>query len=224
MLPLFAHEDAERTREMVERIKPLADAYWAENDPASFASNPFSVLVVALLSPRTHTEASRAATQAIFALAGDTPEAVSQLDVAVIEALLAKHDVRFPDAKAKHLVATARQLAENGGSVPDDLTQLMTYPGMGWKTALLTLWIAFGKAPEICVDVHVARIAQRTGLVNPKTSDPRKVSRELMASVPREYWGEWNSCFVYFGKTRCYPTNPACAGCPIYDLCERVGV
>jgi endonuclease III len=224
MLPLFAHEDTDRAREMVERIKPLADAYWAENDPPDFASNPFSVMTVALFSPRTQTEASRAAMQEIFALAGDTPQAVSQLDVKVIEAILEKHDVRFPDAKAKHLIESAKMLVENSSVVPDDLTQLMQYPGLGWKTSLLTLWLAYGKAPEICVDVHVARIGQRNGFVNPKTNDPQKVSRELMAIVPREYWGEWNSCFVYFGKTRCLPTRPLCNGCPIYDLCERVGV
>jgi endonuclease III len=224
MLPLFAHEDTDRAREMVARIKPLADAYWAENDPADFATNPFSVMVVALFSPRTQTEASRTAMQEVFALNGDTPQAVSQLEVGIVEAILAKHDVRFPDAKAKHLIEAAKQLVENGGIVPDDLTQLMQYPGMGWKTSLLTLWLAYNKAPEICVDVHVARIGQRNGLVNPKTNDPRKISRELMSIVPKEYWGEWNSCFVYFGKTRCYPIHPACNGCPIYDLCERVGV
>lgn len=224
MLPLFAHEDAERARQMVERIKLLADAYWAVNDPPSFASNPFSVMMVALFSPRTQTESSRAAMQEIFALAGGTPQAVSQLDVAVIEAILEKHDVRFPDTKAKNLIATSKQLVENGSVVPDNLSELMQYPGMGWKTSLLTLWLVYGKAPEICVDVHVARIGQRNGFVNPKTTDPQKVSRELMAIIPHEYWGEWNSCFVYFGKTRCFPVRPACNGCPIYDLCERVGV
>jgi endonuclease-3 len=101
---------------------------------------------------------------------------------------------------------------------------LMKFPGMGWKTSLLTLYMAYDLVPEICVDVHVARITQRMGFVNPKTENPQKVSKELMAIVPKDWWAEVNSCLVYFGKTRCYFDKPACKGCPVYDLCERVGV
>lgn len=226
MLPLFPHEDTERARDIIERIKPLAEAYWNEHDPASFGDDPFTVLLVALLSPRTKTEASRAAMQQILASAATPdPAGVAQLDAATIEEILQAQDVRFPENKAQYVIETAQQLTtQHTGQVPQTLPELMQLSGLGWKTSLLTLWLAFGKSPQITVDIHVKRISQRLGLIPPTLDDPQKVSRALMDIVPREYWGWWNSCFVYFGKTRCYPSAPACEGCPIYDLCERVGV
>lgn len=223
MLPLFEHEDTGRARQIIERLLPLAQTYWDENDPASFKDDPYSVMLVALFSPRTRTEDSRNAMSELLALA-PTPNTVAKLDYDKIFAILDKHDVRFPENKAQYVLDGARKLVKAKGQVPRDLDALMQYPGMGWKTALLTLWLAYGIAPQITVDVHVGRISKRIGFVREKTTDPQKISRELMDIVPREHWGHWNSIFVYFGKTRCTPTNPKCEGCPIYDLCDRVAV
>ena len=223
MLPLFPHEDAERAREIIECIKALADEFWAEHDPIEFKSNPFSVMIVALLSPRTKTQSSRSAMRSLFELA-QTPTDLAKIDYEQIRQILIKHDIQFPDDKARHIIETSALLARNGGEVPRTLSELMQYAGMGWKTSLLTLHLAYGLAPEICVDVHVARIAKRMGLVQPSTEKPQAVSRELMDVVPHEHWIDVNSCLVFFGKTRCYPTQPNCKGCPVFDLCERIGV
>jgi endonuclease-3 len=223
MLPLFPHEDAERARDIIQRIKPLADEFWVEHDPVEFQSSAFSVMLVALLSPRTKTQDSRAAMRSLFELA-QSPETMANLPYEQVCQILLKHDIQFPDDKARHLLESSALLASNGGEVPRSLGELMQYPGMGWKTSLLTLHIAYNLAPEICVDVHVARISKRLGLVKPKTEKPQAVSRELMDIVPHDLWLEVNSTLVFFGKTRCYPTQPNCKGCPVYDLCERVGV
>lgn len=223
MLPLFPHEDADRARQIIETIKPLAEAYWAEHDPQEFKRNPFSVMLVAMLSPRTKTQQSRAAMRALFEFA-QTPDEIAQLPYEQVETILAENDVQFPDAKARHILEASALLARNGGNVPQTLSELMQHPGMGWKTSLLTLHLAYGLAPEICVDVHVARISKRMGLVQPSTDKPQTVSRELMEVVPRDLWLYVNSALVYFGKTRCYPSKPNCSGCPVYDLCDRVGV
>jgi len=223
MLPLFPHEDTDRAHEIFERLKPLADAFWAEHDPIEFKSNPFSVMLVAMLSPRTKTQESRAAMRAIFDIA-DTPERVATLTYEQIQAILTKHNIQFPDAKARHILQASALLVRNGNIVPRTLGALMQYPGMGWKTSLLTLHLAYDLAPEICVDVHVARISKRMGLVNRQTEKPQAVSRELMDIVPHDLWRWVNACLVFFGKTRCYPSQPNCKGCPVYDLCDRVGV
>lgn len=222
-LPLFEHEDTERARQIIERLLPSVRAYWDKNDPDIFKDDPYSVMLVSLFSPRTRTEDSRGAMLELLELA-PTPAAVADLSYEQVFAILERNSVRFPENKARYVLEGAEKLVAAGGVVPRDLDGLMAYPGMGWKTALLTLWLAYGIAPQITVDVHVARIGQRLGFVNPKTSDPQKVSRELMQIVPREHWGHWNSIFVYFGKTRCTPTQPNCAGCPIFDLCDRIGV
>lgn len=223
MLPLFPHEDRERAREIIERIKPLADEFWAEHDPIEFKSNPFSVMIVALLSPRTKTQDSRAAMRSLFELA-QSPKKMAELPYEQVRQVLITHDIQFPDDKARHILESSALLARNGGEVPRSLGELMQYAGMGWKTSLLTLHLAYELAPEICVDVHVARISKRMGLVKRETEKPQAVSRELMDVVPYDLWIDVNSSLVFFGKTRCYPTQPSCNGCPVYDLCERVGV
>lgn len=223
MLPLFEHEDTERACQIIERLLPTVQRYWDENDPDIFKDDPYSVMLVALFSPRTRTEDSRAAMLELLEIA-PSPADVAQLNYEQVFEILQRNNIRFPENKARYVLEGAQKLATIGGDVPRDLDALMAYPGMGWKTALLTLWLAYGIAPQITVDVHVARIGHRLGFVRPKTSDPQKVSRELMDIVPREHWGNWNSIFVYFGKTRCTPSKPKCDGCPLYDLCERVGV
>lgn len=224
MLPLFEHEHADRARTIASRLKESADLHWEEHDLQRFKYQPYSALLAAMLSPRTRTEDTRNATRRLFELA-ETPEAMAKLSYDTVFEILNEQGVTFPENKAQYVLDLSQQLADqHGGEVPKTVAELTQFPGVGWKVALLTLWIAYRIAPEICVDVHVARIGKRIGLVNPKTTDPQKVSRELMDVVPRELWGEWNPIFVYFGKLRCTPTNPRCDGCPIYDLCDRVDV
>jgi endonuclease-3 len=223
MLPLFPHEDSDRARKIAERLQEAANIHWEEHDLQRFKHQPFSTMIAAMLSPRTRTQDSRAATRTLFSLA-DTPDDMAKLPYEQILAVLRGHDITYPENKARYVIASSKRLAASGEDVPRDLNALMQFPGMGWKTSLLTLWIAYRLAPQICVDVHVRRIAQRLGLVDPTTQNPQAVSRELMDIVPPKLWGIWNPIMVYFGKHRCYPIEPNCNGCPVYDLCERVGV
>ena len=223
MLPLFPHKDRDRAQAIAERLQEAADIHWQEHDLQRFKHQPFSAMIAALLSPRTRTQDTRAATRILFSHA-DSPAAMAQLPCAQVLAILRGQDITYPENKARYVIDTSQKLADSGGEVPRELNALMQYPGMGWKTSLLTLWIAYRIAPQICVDVHVRRIGQRLGLVRPATQKPEAVSRELMDIVPPELWGAWNPIMVYFGKHRCYPVAPNCNGCPVYALCERVGV
>ena len=103
-----------------------------------------------------------------------------------------------------------------GGTLPGTVEDLCELPGVGRKTANLTVAVGFGK-PAVCVDVHVHRISNRWGLVATKT--PLETEMALRAHLPVRYWKTWNSHLVSFGQTRCGPRRPACGGCPIADVC-----
>lgn len=224
MLPMFPHEDTDRALTIIERIKPLSDQFWDGHDPKIFKTNPYSAMTAAMFSPRTQTQNSRRAMLELFTFA-DNPADMLQLSYDIIHELLTRHDIRFPESKAQHVLDAAQILVNDfSGEVPKDFNLLMRLPGLGWKTALLTLLLAYDLAPEICVDIHVMRIGQRIGLVNQSTQQPQKVSRELMDIVPKQYWIDWNPIMVYFGKNRCYPINPSCYTCPLLDICEQNGV
>jgi endonuclease-3 len=68
----------------------------------------------------------------------------------------------------------------------------------------------------------VHRISNRWGLVCTRTPDATEIA--LRAVLPRRYWLEYNRILVAFGQTLCHPTSPRCSGCPIADLCPRIGV
>jgi len=221
MMPLFPHEDADRAREIYERLSKTSASLWQQTGMYKHQRDPFRVLLSSILSARTLGEDTQQATDNLFELA-KTPAEMAQLSYEQV--LEAVQPVNFPEAKAEYVLDAARYVAENGDEVPRSLDALMNINGVGWKVGLLTLWIAYGEAPEICVDVHVGRIGKRLGLVNPKTQQPQKISKELMTIVPHNLWGVWNPTMVNHGRKICYPVDPACDRCPIADLCPKIGV
>lgn len=216
--------DRERPRMIFEHLKAIAEEkHWELTavQEASALNDPFRVLMAGMLSARTREEDTRAATNKLFELAS-TPQAMATLSEGQVA--MAISAVTFAENKVGYVQEIARRISENDGYVPRTMDELTALPGVGWKTAVLTLWMAFGIAEEICVDVHVARIGQRLGFVNPTTTNPQKVSQELMAILPQEIWGPWNPLMVRFGRTTCYPSRPACPRCPVLKLCPQIGI
>jgi endonuclease-3 len=181
--------------------------------------DPFKVLISCILSLRTRDQVTAETSMRLFALA-DTPEKLSRLSVSEIETAI--YPAGFYRVKAQQILEISRQLAEShGGSVPDDLDALLKFKGVGRKTANLVLTLGFGKA-GICVDTHVHRICNRWGYVSTRTPEQTEVA--LRKKLPPEYWIVINDLLVTFGQNQCTPVSPRCSGCPLYHLCDRVGV
>jgi endonuclease-3 len=125
-------------------------------------------------------------------------------------------------AKAKNLVAAMRVIAaEHGGRVPRTREELEALPGVGQKTAGVVL-LHLGADAAFPVDTHVGRVARRLGLTRHR--EPAKVEAALRALFPRERWGEGHQLFVWHGRRTCAARGPACARCPVVELCPRIGV
>ena len=145
-----------------------------------------------------------------------TPEDLERLSVAEIEKLI--YPVGVYHDKARHLKALPKVLREKfGGVLPHTVEELCELPGVGRKTANLTVAVGFD-LPAICVDVHVHRICNWLKLV--KTSKPVETEMALRKILPVKYWKTWNSHLVSFGQTRCDPVRPKCDGCPIAKFCH----
>jgi endonuclease-3 len=181
---------------------------------------PFQVLIATLLSARTQDATTLAASTRLFAVAA-TPEAMVRLTVRQIEKLI--RPVSFFHTKARHVKATCKRLLEHyGGRVPGTMEELLTFPGVGRKTANLVLILSFRSQQNICVDTHVHRISNRLGWVQTRTPD--ETEQALYAATEREWWPHINLYLVTWGQNVCRPNYPRCDGCVIRDQCPRIGV
>ena len=185
--------------------------------------DPFCVLVGTILSARTKDACTAGAVKRLFSAEtqrrGGKPfrlESLERLSVEEIEKLI--YPVGFYHDKARHLKELPKVLKEKfGGVLPHTVEELCELPGVGRKTANLTVAVGFD-LPAICVDVHVHRICNWLKLV--KTSKPVETEMALRKILPVKYWKTWNSHLVSFGQTRCDPVRPKCDGCPIAKYCH----
>jgi endonuclease-3 len=181
--------------------------------------SPFLVLISCLLSLRTQDKTTLPASERLFAVA-ETPEKMRKLSEDKIRKLI--YPVGFYKTKAKRIIEICDRLVEKyNGQVPNDLDELLTFKGVGRKTANLVLTEGFAK-PGICVDTHVHRISNRFGYV--KTKNPNETETALRKKLPKQYWMEYNTLLVMWGQNICKPISPLCSKCKVRLYCPRIGV
>ena len=186
---------------------------------ASKKRDPFKVLVSTIISLRTKDEVTSAASERLFAKA-DSPKTLLGLSEKKIAELI--YPAGFYRQKAGQLKKCAAIIEhQHGGKVPRSQQELLALPGVGLKTANLTLNLGFG-IDAICVDTHVHRISNRLGWVRAKSPDETEAA--LSAVLPLKYWIEINSLLVSFGKSVCTPVSPFCSQCMLGEECPRRGV
>ncbi len=186
---------------------------------AGFSRDPYQVLIACLLSLRTKDETTGPAARRLFSLA-DTPEKMVTLTPAQVKKAI--YPVGFYKTKAQTVLDVSQRILDvYEGRVPDDIDELLTFKGVGRKTANLVVTLGFQK-PGICVDTHVHRISNRWGYV--ETENPEQTEMALRKSLPKRFWIGYNDLLVAFGQTLCHPTSPKCSLCPIERFCEKIGV
>ena len=191
--------------------------------------DPFQILIATILSLRTKDTTTYKASRKLFAEA-DTPQQILELSIEELEKLI--YPVGFYHRKALTIQNICKRLLEEfGGKVPSSLDTLLSFKGVGRKTANLVVTMGFDK-PGICVDVHVARITQRIGFVPTKgMKDGKVVFQEadrvemiLRKTLPKKWWIPINDILVRWGQNICTPISPKCSKCPINSQCLQVGV
>ena len=181
--------------------------------------DPYQILIGTILSLRTKDEVTAQASQRLFAKAA-TPKEMLTLTEEQIEKLI--YPVGFYKNKSKSIKQISNILLEKYNSkVPDDLDELLKFPGVGRKTANLVLIEGFNK-PGVCVDVHNHRILNRFGFL--KTKNPEETEFEIRKKLSQEYWKTLNFILVAFGQNTCVPVSPFCSRCPVNNFCEKKGV
>ncbi len=213
------------SREVSEVLHLMKQAYATFPTPivtqiGEVTKSPFQVLISCILSLRTKDEVTLEASKRLFAVAA-TPDQMVQISPDALRRLI--YPVGFYKTKAKNILQICRLLLDRfNGKVPENIDRLMDFPGVGRKTAAITMVYGFGHADYIPADVHVHVIANRLGWV--RTKKPEETEQELMTVVPKQYWMDLNTLFVAFGQHVCLTVSPFCSTCPVKRLCKRVGV
>ena len=90
-------------------------------------------------------------------------------------------------------------------------------PGIGRKTAAIVLLFGFGR-PALPVDTHVHRVAERLGMLPPRT--PLERAHDLLEEIlaPGEMYA-FHVEFIRHGRDTCRAPRPICGLCPLTDVC-----
>ena len=118
-------------------------------------------------------------------------------------------------ARARNLIACARQVAAMGG-FPASAAELCQLPGIGAYTSSAVAAIAFGEAAP-AVDANIARVISRFhALAEPSPADLEARMREIVAAGPP---GDLVQAMMDLGATICGPARPRCDLCPLRARC-----
>lgn len=116
--------------------------------------------------------------------------------------------------------ASAMLVSEFGGELPQEMDELLRFPGVGRKIANLLIGDVFG-GPAIVCDTHCIRICGRLGMYPESEKNPEKIERILSEIIDRKEGSDFCHRIVFFGREICSARAPACDRCPLRELCEH---
>ncbi len=195
----------------------LAQAYPDAHCELDFTT-PLELAVATVLSAQTTDKRVNETTPALFA------RYRSAADYAGADRTELQEQIRptgFYRNKAGSLIGLGAALEERfDGRLPRRLTDLVTLPGIGRKTANVILGNAFD-VPGISVDTHFGRLARRWGWTD--LEDPVKVERAVGELIPKRAWTMLSHRVIFHGRRVCHARRPACGVCPVARDCPSFG-
>ncbi len=105
------------------------------------------------------------------------------------------------------------------GIIPDDMDELLKFPGVGRKIANLLLGDIY-KRPAIVADTHCMRICGRLGFYPEGQKDPLKTERIMSEIVEPHEQSDFCHRVVQFGRDTCTARSPSCSDCKLSDICK----
>jgi A/G-specific adenine glycosylase len=118
-------------------------------------------------------------------------------------------------ARARNLIACARQVAAMGG-FPPTAAELRKLPGIGAYTSSAIAAIAFGEAAP-AVDTNIARVISRYyALPEASRAELENHMRDIVVGGPP---ADLVQAMMDLGATLCAPAGPRCGACPLQQGC-----
>ena len=197
-------------------IEALKEAY---PDPmcALQYDHDYQLLIAVRLAAQCTDERVNQVTPALFQRF-PTLDSFAEADVSEVEQYV--HSCGFYRHKARDIVLACQMLRDKfGGKVPDNMTDLLSIPGVGRKTANLLLGDLYAAPGSVVVDTHCIRITNLLGLS--KGKEPEKIEHQLRAILPPEESSDFCHRIVLHGRAVCVARRPQCANCTLAPWCDH---
>lgn len=181
-------------------------------------TNPLELTVATILSAQSTDKRVNLTTPALFARYR-TARDYAGADRAELEELV--RPTGFYRNKAGALIKLGQALEERfDGEVPATMSELVTLPGVGRKTANVILGNAFG-VPGLTVDTHFARLVRRWRWTD--QTDPVKIEKIVGELIERSEWTLFSHRVIFHGRRVCHARRPACGVCVLAKDCPSFG-
>lgn len=193
--------------------------YFIQNNPDAktelLYDNPYQLLVAVILSAQCTDKRVNQTTPKIFESYPDI-ESLSQANPENLFPLI--KSISYPNNKTNHLIGMAKKvMSDFGGKIPMTVDELMRLPGVGRKTANVITSVVDNQ-PNMAVDTHVFRVANRIGLVNAKT--PLETEKQLVKNLPKDLIYVAHHWLILHGRYVCIARKPKCEICGLRPACK----
>lgn len=219
MASMTPKRKAPDSRKQSARLKQILEGLEHAYPDAKCAlehGNPLELLVATILSAQCTDARVNIVTRDLFRKYC-SPRDYGAVSQGELEADI--HSTGFYRNKAKSIRGACAMILERfGGSVPENMEELLQLPGVARKTANVVLGVAFRKAEGIVVDTHVFRVSRRLDLTDAET--PENVESDLMQIIPKSRWIKFSHQMILHGRETCKARNPLCARCLLAKVCE----
>ena len=207
----------EKKQRIAEIIVELKKIYPEAACALEFDGEPWKLLVMGRLSAQCTDARVNIVCKELFARF-PTCEALAKASYEEIEEII--RPCGLFRTKAQSIKdACVMLIDEYNGELPDDMDELLKFPGVGRKIANLLLGDIFHK-PAIVADTHMIRICGRFGMYPQNLKDPHKVEIIMSELVEPNEQSDLCHRIVQFGRDVCSARAPKCTQCPISHLCE----
>jgi endonuclease III len=190
----------------------------------------FGVLIRTLLShATTHANADFAFQTLLDRIEGSW-EKLSALDVSDVEGCIRVAGLaRTKAARIQNVLQTLARTRGvldleflRDGPLEEAYAYLISFSGVGPKTARFTLMVALG-ADLFPMDTHIFRIGERLGFLSGRESDAA-AHESMQRAIPSGRSYAAHMVMVEHGRKICHARRPECERCPIRQRCCYVPV
>ncbi len=204
-------------KQRAKKVVGLLKKYRPQADCALYHNSPVQLLVATMLSAQCTDKRVNEVTKTLFKKYS-TAQAFSEADLKTLEREI--YSTGFFRSKAQRIKQTCKKIQkEFKGQVPNRLSDLLTLPGVGRKTAHVILGTAFQISSGVVVDTHVKRLSWRLNFTNFK--DPEKIEKDLCRLLPKTDWIYFSHALILHGREVCKARVPNCKTCFLQELCPK---